>query len=238
MLALIEQLREFETALIAEAMGALGCPDPQEYYTNSDIGLVTSNQGLVAGAAITLEADTSTPGNVPYGEDYWECLARVERSELPAVLVIKALGARLKHECLCGDGMCKILSAAGCAAIVADGPVRDVEGINRTDITVFATGTVSNHASMIYRLSKGPVNIGGVLIANGELLTGDRDGLIKVPKTYQPAIVEACMLSRDFETRVHTHWRRSDKTLVEKREYVTELAKKRAAACRRLPKGD
>ena len=234
MRALIEQLQEFETALIAESMGAMGCPDPERYYTGSDIKLLTNTGGLVAGVAFTLEADTSTPGITPEMEDYWDCVERITQSKEPVLVVMKAVGSRPGHECLCGDGMCKILLASGSVGIVADGPVRDVQGINRIGFAIFATGTVTNHGNMVYRWSTGPIDLSGISVSQGDLLAGDRDGIVKIPKRYHAGIVEACIISRDFETRAHTFWRRSDKTPKEKREYVTGLALERDEKCRHL----
>lgn len=238
MLALIEQLREFEAALIAESMAAMGCREPEKYYVGSMVRRMMDRKGLTAGVALVLEADTSTPGEKPSFPDYWDCLTRITETEEPVMLIMKTVGSRPEHECVCGDGMCKALDAAGGVAIVTDGPVRDLEGISKTGIDIYASGTVTDHATIIsYRWSQGPVDIGGVSMENGDLIIGDNDGVIKLPREYHAGIVEACLLSRDFESRVHTFWRRSDKSPAEKKEYATRLAGARDEECRKLIKG-
>ena len=238
MLALIEQLREFEAALIAESMAAMGCMEPEKYYVGSPVRRMLDRKGLTAGVAIVLEADTSTPGEKPSLPDYWDCLTKITETEEPVMLIMKTVGSRPEHECVCGDGMCKALDAAGAAAIVTDGPVRDLEGISRTGIDIYASGTVTDHARIIsYRWSQNSVDIGGVSVDNGDLIIGDSDGVIKLPREYHAGIVEACLLTRDFESRVHTLWRRSDKSPAEKKELAIRLGGERDKKCRKLVEG-
>ena len=72
---------------------------------------------------------------------------------------------------------------------------------------------------------------------NGDLIIGDSDGVIKLPREYHAGIVEACLLTRDFESRVHTFWRRSDKSPAEKKELAIRLGGERDAKCRQLVEG-
>jgi hypothetical protein len=44
-----------------------------------------------------------------------------------------------------------------------------------------------------------------------------------IPKSVHPHLVEACILSREFETRVHAFWRRSDVSFDEKRQFVNKM---------------
>ena len=68
----------------------------------------------------------------------------------------------------------------------------------------------------------------------GDLLHADADGVLVIPADYQGAVVEAAILSRDFETRAHTYGRRSDKSVDEKRRFVGALDAARAAKCKAL----
>ena len=46
--ALIEQLHEFETPLVSEALGAMGCPDVHRYYMGGTIQrLIDTPQPMV-----------------------------------------------------------------------------------------------------------------------------------------------------------------------------------------------
>jgi len=81
-----------------------------------------------------------------------------------------------------GDGMAKTFKTNNCCGLVSDGGSRDLERINKVGFTVFGSGTVTNHAELIYRLAKEPIVISGVTFSNGTLLCGDRDGILAIPQ--------------------------------------------------------
>ena len=87
---------------------------------------------------------------------------------------------------------------------------------------------------MIYKLSQDPVCISGVTFTNGDLIHADSDGILLIPRELHDGIIEACILTRDFETRVHVFWRRSDKTAKEKQDYAIKMAKEHHSRCKSL----
>ena len=68
-------------------------------------------------------------------------------------------------------------------ACITDGMVRDIAGINDVGIPVFARGLTPNSP-----FKDGPgeiglsVAIGGVTVDSGDIIVGDRDGLVVVPR--------------------------------------------------------
>jgi 4-hydroxy-4-methyl-2-oxoglutarate aldolase len=70
----------------------------------------------------------------------------------------------------------------GVTAIVCDGLVRDVAGLLKVGIPVFARGIKPNSA---FKHGPGEVNMGvtcgGVAIGPGDIVVGDRDGVVAVP---------------------------------------------------------
>jgi len=70
----------------------------------------------------------------------------------------------------------------GVAAIVCDGLVRDVAGLLKVGIPIFARGIKPNSA---FKHGPGEVNMdvtcGGVAIGPGDIIVGDRDGVVAVP---------------------------------------------------------
>jgi 4-hydroxy-4-methyl-2-oxoglutarate aldolase len=70
----------------------------------------------------------------------------------------------------------------GVAAIVCDGLVRDVKGLLRAGIPVFARGVRPNSS---FKHGPGEINMGvccgGVAIDPGDIIVGDRDGVVAVP---------------------------------------------------------
>ncbi len=70
----------------------------------------------------------------------------------------------------------------GVQAIVCDGLVRDVPGLLKVGLPVFARGWVPNSA---FKNGPGEINLpvtcGGVAVQPGDVIAGDRDGVVVVP---------------------------------------------------------
>ncbi len=233
-LALIEQLREFETPLVAEGLGALGCSELHRYYMGAEIRMLTDTPQPAVGVAVTLEVDTSSPQLKPDTTALYDALDEIVPMKVPAMLMLKTVGSRPQHECVLGDGVAKISQAAGCCGAVTDGGVRDLAGIARLGFGVFARGPVVNHATFVLRKPRGPIEIGGIEVADGDLVHADSNGVHLVPPAYHLMLVEACILSRDFETRAHTFMRRSDVSTEDKLRYVDELRASHHTRCHTL----
>ena len=81
-----------------------------------------------------------------------------------------------------GDRVSGMARNAGAVALVTDGPVRDIGGLEGVGMAVFATGLNPNSP---YSKAPGrigfPLQIGGQTVATGDILVGDRDGVVVVP---------------------------------------------------------
>ena len=78
------------------------------------------------------------------------------------------------------------------------------------------------------------IDIGGIHVNDGDLIHADHNGVLLIASDYLDAIVEACILSRDFETRAHTFVRRSDKSAEEKLQFTSQLRLGHVARCKKL----
>ena len=237
-LALIEQLHEFETPAVAESLGALGCPETHRYYMGGHIKLLTGTPQPMVGVALTLEADTSSPNlKVDPTVLHDRGFSEVQSMTVPVVLVIKAVGSRPDHECVLGDGLAKLAKSVGVCGFVTNGGARDLAGVTAAGVTVFGSGPVVNHCTLVFSKPEGGVEVGGVHVHDGDLIHGDENGVHLIPEQFHHAIVEACCITRDYETRNHTHFRRTDKTLHDKHEFRARLSEKRMAMCKALMEG-
>ena len=76
------------------------------------------------------------------------------------------------------------LKARGCAGVVIDGGCRDVEFILREDYPVFARYTTPQDCVPRWDLvahGEVTIEIGGVRVAPGDYVVGDRDGVVVIP---------------------------------------------------------
>ncbi len=233
-LAIIEQLREFETPTVAESLLALGCADNHRYFMGSEIKLMTAVHHPMVGVAISLVVDTSTPELEKNVEGIMQAGEKMRASKFPTIVVMHSVGARMSHECVTGDGMCKSFQSQGAVGLVANGGIRDIDAINQLGFPAYASGAVSDHATLNYKLATEPITVSGVVIDHGDLLHGDCNGVHLIPVKYHHAIVETCCLTRDFETRAHILNRRTDLNAREQLKKVGQLAAERQEKCMAL----
>jgi 4-hydroxy-4-methyl-2-oxoglutarate aldolase len=82
-----------------------------------------------------------------------------------------------------GDVIIGMMKNAGIVAVVTDGLARDVPGIIEVGIPVFARGVTPNspfkHGPGTIGL---PITLGGRLVEAGDLVIGDGDGVVIVPR--------------------------------------------------------
>ena len=224
--ATLEELRDFDTPLIANTIGFISPVPPHEYYLSGEIQSVTRPLGPTVGIAFTVEIDSSTPGGKAETELYWELLDLMRQSSLPSVLVAKAAGSRPEHECMIGDGMAKTLFSVGCVGLVSDGRVRDVPGLISTNFAAYCRGTIAHHAPLRLRSIQRPVEVGGVTITPGEVIHADHNGVIRVPAECLDDLAKCAVKNRAFEHEAHMFLRRVDKSPADKRDFVNDLVAK------------
>jgi 4-hydroxy-4-methyl-2-oxoglutarate aldolase len=100
----------------------------------------------------------------------------------PGDVMLIATGA-YEGAAVVGDVIVGMMRNAGIVAAVTDGLVRDVQGITEVGIPVYARGLTPNspfkHGPGTIGL---PIAIGGQSVAPGDLVVGDGDGVVIVPR--------------------------------------------------------
>ena len=76
------------------------------------------------------------------------------------------------------------------AGFVTDGLVRDIVGIEAVGLPVYSAGVIANSPARNGPGTVGfPVVLGGVGVASGDLIVGDRDGIAVVPRLEAKAVL-------------------------------------------------
>ena len=134
---------------------------------------------------------------------------------LPGDVIVVDAGGDLTNA-LFGEIMVAIAVARGVAGVVLNGAVRDSEAIRAGDFPVYAAGVTHRGP---YKDGPGEINvpiaIDGMVIAPGDLVIGDADGLLCVPIDDAEAVLaatrdkmeaERVMLLEIAEGRLDTAW--------------------------------
>ena len=78
------------------------------------------------------------------------------------------------------------------AAIVIDGPIRDMESLSQWEFPIYCTGATPGGP---YKEGPGEVNVpiacGGISVNPGDIILADHDGIIVIPPKDAPGILEA-----------------------------------------------
>jgi len=90
-----------------------------------------------------------------------------------------------------GDLVAGMARNAGAVAIVTDGAVRDVPGIDGTGIACFAAAVSPNSPAKSGPGTAGlPIQVGGASVSSGDVLVGDCDGVVVVPAAMLDTVLE------------------------------------------------
>jgi regulator of RNase E activity RraA len=224
--SLIDQLREFDSPLLANTINFIDPTPTHEFYLSGEIQSVTPPLGPTVGVAFTAEIDSSTPGGTGDTDLYWQQLEEMSKCEVPIVWVVKAVGSRPEHECMIGDGMAKTLFSVGCVGLVSDSRVRDVAGLITTPFAAYCRGRAVHHGALRFRAINRPVEVGGVTIHPGDVVHASSEGVIRIPPGCLHHLAEHAVRNRAFEHEVHMFLRRTDRSPAEKRAHVLQLVVK------------
>lgn len=226
LLSILQQLAEYDTALVANTIGYLDATPVHEFYMGRTIASLTPTLGPTVGVAVTCEVDTSSPDTQADWDPYFEQVRAIERMGVPVVWVAKTVGSRPDHECVAGDGMAKLLHGVGCVGMVTDGGVRDVEGMLTVPFAAYAHGRTIHHCAVRFPRVNVPVEIGGITIRPGDVIHANLGGVIKIPPGCLEVMPERAAAMRAFEHEAHTVFRQTGIEVGEKRRQVAALLKK------------
>jgi regulator of RNase E activity RraA len=148
-----------------------------------DVSPVRADQPRMVGVAFTMRFIPSREDKDGPGAPTRSRVQQQAMEECPPghVLVIDARGdARAASA---GDVYVGRLKARGCAGIVTDGGLRDTEGITRTGLPAYHRRASSPPSPIVHRAAdlNLPVACGGVAVYPGDIVVGDRDGVVVIP---------------------------------------------------------
>ncbi|MBB4121798.1 ribonuclease activity regulator RraA [Martelella radicis] len=93
------------------------------------------------------------------------------------------------------------MAVRGCAGVVSDGGFRDAEGIGRLDMPAYcakpsAPTNLTLHEALDINV---PIACGDVAVFPGDVIVGDRDGVMVIPAHLAEEIAEVCAGMESFE---------------------------------------
>lgn len=116
------------------------------------------------------------------------------------VLVVNGQGS-VAHA-LFGELMCRAALRRGVAGLVLDGAIRDRAALASIGFPTFARGVCASGPTKEGTGEVGyPVACGGVVVASGDIVVGDADGVVVVPRQDATEVLAHLRVVEEFETR-------------------------------------
>lgn len=205
----INQLRSFSTCAIADAIETFGVRLRNEGFTTAGFRCLFGNCPPLVGYTATCIVRSADPPIVGsrYVErtDWWQHITSIPA---PRVIVMQDIDQEPGTGAFLGMTHVHVLKALGCVGAVTNGAARELQGIEMSGFQVFSGRVAISRAYIHVVEFGGPVEVGGLRIQPGDLIHGDRHGIINVPldlATKIPPVAEA---------------------IAEKKRQVIELSKK------------
>jgi regulator of RNase E activity RraA len=100
-----------------------------------------------------------------------------------------------------GDLYVGRLKARGCAGIVTDGGFRDTDGIAKTGLPAYHRRPSSPPSPVVHRPCdlNLPIGCGGVAVYPGDIIVGDRDGVVVIPPEIADEVAEEAVTTQLYE---------------------------------------
>ena len=167
----------------------------------------------IVGVATTVKAKalhkpSGNEGTVAW-KDYYEKISAIE---LPFISIFEDIDSPRNRAALFGDNMAFMHSCLGAVGVVACGAIRDVPGIQRSGISVWAEGRVPGHGPFNAVSLGEQVNVAGLNVNEEDVLVADADGVTKIENEILKDIIKVCEEVRKDEARTQKFFSVKDKT--------------------------
>ena len=202
--ALVDAFRGLASSNIADAMGRFGFMDPG----------IQPRSGLpLCGLAVTVNARPA---------DNLMAHKALQVAQ-PGDIVVVSTGGNITSAVF-GELMCRTAVAARLGGLVVDGAIRDVEGITALGFPAYSRSVSPGACD---KDGPGEINVaiscGGTVVAAGDLIVGDRDGIAVVPRAHAS---EVLALVRDLVKKENARVAEIDAGTIFKAEIDDALRKK------------
>ncbi len=191
----IQQLKNFDTCLISDAIESFGVRLRNQGFATAGFRCLFKSFPPMVGYAATCKIRSADPPMVGsrYEErtDWWRHIGSIPA---PRVLVMQDIDDPPGTGAFFDKVHANIFGALGCVGAITNGAARELPGTEASAFQVFA-GRIAISRAYIHIVEFGkPVEVGGLTIQPGDLIHGDRHGIVTIPQELElelPAVARA-----------------------------------------------
>jgi regulator of RNase E activity RraA len=175
----LEQLKRYDSCTLANAIEVFDVRPRDTGFASGQIHCLFPDLGPMVGFAAT--ATMRARGKAGDGNQE-PLFMHTQQVPGPRVLAIQDLDEPAGAGALIGEVMGNIFKRLGCVGIVTDGGVRDLLEVEAIGFHYFSPAPIVSHAYIRVEEVGVPVTVGGLRVEPGDLLFGDRHGVLLIPQ--------------------------------------------------------
>jgi 4-hydroxy-4-methyl-2-oxoglutarate aldolase len=196
-------LQELDTCTVCNAIETFQVRLRNAGFANSSIRCFFPDLDPMVGYAATARLRSGDPPiSGKYYHDRTEWWGDILRIPAPRIVVFEDIDRKPGTGAFLGDVHAAIIRSLGCVGYVTNGAVRELPEVHKLGMHLFAGELAVSHAyAHIFDLGA-TVNVGGMPVRPGDLLHGDRHGVLNVPKEIAAQIPEVAARLKRSEKRI------------------------------------
>ena len=190
-------LRRIPSPTVANAIERFGLRSKTEGVTGPGVLCQFPEIGPLVGYAATLTVRSAEPPRQkpPPRKASWDSVLTVPE---PRIVVAEELD-RPPGGAFWGEVNASIHQALGCAGVLTNGTVRDLEEVRRLGFQFWAAGVEVSHGYARMESFGEPVTVFGMAVRPGDLIHADRHGAVVIPAAVAREVAAACRAVDEYE---------------------------------------
>jgi 4-hydroxy-4-methyl-2-oxoglutarate aldolase len=198
----LDALRRFDTCMISNAVETFDARLRNTGFADGSIRCMFQDAPPMVGYAVTGRLRCGHPpiggGSFHDRADFWNSILQIPS---PRILVLEDLDEPPGRGAFVGDMHAAILKALGCVGYLTNGAVRELPAVRAMGVQLFAGSIAVSHAYAHIFDVGATVTVGGMEVRPGDLLHGDRHGVLTIPMEFASKIPDvAARLQREEQT--------------------------------------
>ena len=212
-------LRGVDSPTMANAIEPFKVRDRTEGFIGGKVRSLFPEMPPMVGLALTVTM-TNTPGPTAGRENWWRMYEALSQIPAPSVLTVQDASGAPSRCALAGEVMATLAMRLGAVGMVTDGGLRDVHEVRALGFAYFARYVVVSHGNFDIVDIGTPIVLDGQEVKTGDILHGDANGIVIVPREVLDGLPDAVEEVRMRE--------RATMDFINSPEYTIAAARKRA----------
>lgn len=204
---LLEALGKLSSCTIANAIELFKVRPRNVGFMSPEVKCQFPDLPNMIGYAVTGVIAADSPDGRTVSRLEW--LDYVQSIPAPRVVVLHDID-RQPVGSFWGEVQGNIHKALGCVGTVTDGSVRDLDEVHALGFHFFSSCVTVSHAYVHLVDFNIPVKVGGLVVKPGDLLQGDKHGVIHIPHEIAQEVPAAAARIEEWERRVINYCKSKD----------------------------